>query len=149
MNVGFFQGEALPDPARLLQGCGKFMRHLTLTPGKATDADSLRRLIEAAYADIKDRVENGSRWNCPDCQGERRQPGMKSSRAYSDGPSGSEDATAAVDDKVLAGHIRAGVGAQKEDGALVLVPMRHTAHGNQLVEFLRELLGLARKHTAG
>src|SRR5437879_8285379 len=31
VNVGFFQGAALPDPARLLQGTGKFMRHVTET----------------------------------------------------------------------------------------------------------------------
>jgi len=28
VNVGFFHGAALPDPARLLQGTGKFMRHV-------------------------------------------------------------------------------------------------------------------------
>ena len=59
VNVGFFQGAALPDPARLLQGAGKFMRHVKLTPGTALDAASLSRLIETAYADIKARVENG------------------------------------------------------------------------------------------
>ncbi|MDW5265644.1 MULTISPECIES: DUF1801 domain-containing protein [Acidobacteriaceae] len=59
VNVGFFQGAALPDPDGLLQGTGKFMRHVKLRPGTATDAASLRRLIEAAYTDIKARVENG------------------------------------------------------------------------------------------
>ena len=59
VNIGFFQGAALPDPARLLQGTGKFMRHVKLRPGTATNAASLRRLIEAAYSDIKARVENG------------------------------------------------------------------------------------------
>ena len=59
VNVGFFQGAALPDPARLLQGTGKFMRHAKLRPGTVTDATSLRRLIETAYLDIKARVENG------------------------------------------------------------------------------------------
>jgi len=59
VNVGFFQGAALPDPARLLQGAGKFMRHVKLRPETPTDSASLRRLIEAAYADIKARVENG------------------------------------------------------------------------------------------
>jgi hypothetical protein len=59
VNVGFFQGAALPDPAGLLQGSGKFMRHVKLRSGMATDAASLRRLIEAAYSDIKARVENG------------------------------------------------------------------------------------------
>jgi hypothetical protein len=59
VNVGFFQGASLPDPGRLLQGKGKFMRHVTLKPGTATDAASLHRLIEAAYADMKMRVETG------------------------------------------------------------------------------------------
>jgi hypothetical protein len=59
VNVGFFHGAALPDPARLLQGTGKFMRHVKLRPGAATNAAALTRLIEAAYADIKARVENG------------------------------------------------------------------------------------------
>ena len=59
VNVGFFQGAALPDPAHLLQGSGKFMRHVKLRPGTAADAASLHTLIERAYADIKERVENG------------------------------------------------------------------------------------------
>jgi hypothetical protein len=59
VNVGFFQGAALRDRARLLQGNGKFMRHVKLRPGTATNAAELTRLIEAAYADIKERVENG------------------------------------------------------------------------------------------
>jgi len=59
VNVGFFRGAALPDPARLLQGSGKFMRHVKLTPGTSTNAVALSRLVEAAYTDIKQRVENG------------------------------------------------------------------------------------------
>jgi len=59
VNVGFFQGAALPDPARLLQGTGKFMRHVKLKPGTNTDAAALKRLIEIAYTDIKARIENG------------------------------------------------------------------------------------------
>jgi len=58
VNIGFFQGSELPDPARLLQGSGKFMRHIKLMPGTPTDDASLRALIEAAYADIKAQVEN-------------------------------------------------------------------------------------------
>jgi hypothetical protein len=58
-NVGFFHGASLPDPARLLQGSGKFMRHVKLRPGVAANAAELSRLIDAAYADIKSRVENG------------------------------------------------------------------------------------------
>jgi hypothetical protein len=59
VNVGFFHGATLPDPSRLLQGTGKFMRHVKLKPGTPTDAPSLTRLIETAYSDIKARVENG------------------------------------------------------------------------------------------
>ena len=59
VNVGFFQGAGLADLARLLQGTGKRMRHVKLRPGTAIDAASVRRLIEAAYLDIKARVENG------------------------------------------------------------------------------------------
>jgi hypothetical protein len=59
VNVGFFHGAALPDPAHLLQGTGKFMRHVKLRPGTATDAASLSRLIVTAYSDIKARIENG------------------------------------------------------------------------------------------
>jgi hypothetical protein len=58
-NVGFFQGAALPDPARLLQGTGKLMRHVKLRPGTFTNAAALSKLIAAAYLDIKARVENG------------------------------------------------------------------------------------------
>ncbi|MGB2622440.1 MAG: DUF1801 domain-containing protein [Candidatus Acidiferrum sp.] len=61
VNVGFFHGASLPDPARLLQGTGKFMRHVRLKPGTPTNAAALTTLIAAAYADLKSRVENGER----------------------------------------------------------------------------------------
>ena len=59
VNVGFFHGAALPDPAGLLQGTGRFMRHVKLKPGTATNDVALNALIDAAYSDIKARVENG------------------------------------------------------------------------------------------
>ena len=59
VNVGFFHGASLPDPAGLLQGTGKFMRHVKLRLETATNAAALRRLVDTAYADIKARVENG------------------------------------------------------------------------------------------
>ena len=59
VNVGFFQGASLADPARLLQGSGKHMRHVKLRPETEIDAAALSRLIETAYLDIKARVENG------------------------------------------------------------------------------------------
>jgi hypothetical protein len=58
VNVGFFHGAALPDPARLLQGTGKFMRHVKLRPGTPINAAALKRMINLAYSDIKARVEN-------------------------------------------------------------------------------------------
>ncbi|KAA6465529.1 DUF1801 domain-containing protein [Acidobacteria bacterium AB60] len=59
VNVGFFQGSALRDPAGLLEGSGKFMRHVKIKPGTAADTIALCTLIESAYSDTKSRVENG------------------------------------------------------------------------------------------
>jgi hypothetical protein len=59
VNVGFFHGAALPDPAHLLQGTGKSMRHVKLRPRTPTNTAAVSRLIKAAYWDIKSRVENG------------------------------------------------------------------------------------------
>ena len=58
VNVGFFHGSALEDPAGLLEGSGKRMRHVKLKPGADLDAASLRQLIDAAYLDIKARLGN-------------------------------------------------------------------------------------------
>ena len=57
VNVGFFQGSGLPDPAHLLQGNGRNMRHVKLRPGTEADEAALHRLIEQAYEDIKARIE--------------------------------------------------------------------------------------------
>jgi hypothetical protein len=59
VNVGFFHGNALPDPGGLLLGNGKFMRHIKLRREAPENSDALHRLIHAAYADIKARVEHG------------------------------------------------------------------------------------------
>jgi hypothetical protein len=56
VNLGFFFGALLPDPARLLEGTGKRGRHVKLWPGRAADAPALARLIDAAYIDIKARL---------------------------------------------------------------------------------------------
>ena len=55
-NVGFFHGAMLADPAGLLEGTGKRMRHVKLRPGKALDVDALSDLVEAAYHDIRRRL---------------------------------------------------------------------------------------------
>ena len=59
VNVGFFRGASLPDPARLLEGGGKLMRHVKLRPGMDSNDAALHRLIELAYEDIKERIEHG------------------------------------------------------------------------------------------
>lgn len=56
VNVGFFHGDALPDPAGLLQGAGRFMRHVKLRAGEAVDAAALQALVDAAHADIRTRL---------------------------------------------------------------------------------------------
>lgn len=61
VNVGFFHGATLPDPAGLLEGDGKYMRHVKLRPGTAVDASSLEALIAAAYRDIRTRLESSDR----------------------------------------------------------------------------------------
>lgn len=56
VNVGFFRGAELADPAGLLEGTGKFMRHVKLKPGVAVDEAALKQLIATAYADMKRRL---------------------------------------------------------------------------------------------
>src|SRR5690606_28764459 len=53
MNVGLFNGAVLPDPAGLLEGSGKFMRHVKVRPGAEPDSAALSALIAAAYRDMK------------------------------------------------------------------------------------------------
>ena len=55
-NVGFFHGADLPDPAGLLTGSGKRMRHLKLRWGEPVEEAALGILIEAAYHDIRRRL---------------------------------------------------------------------------------------------
>jgi hypothetical protein len=54
--IGFFQGAALPDPAGLLEGSGKRMRHVKLRWGQPVDEPAIEALIEAAYADMRARL---------------------------------------------------------------------------------------------
>jgi hypothetical protein len=57
-NVGFFHGASLDDPAGLLEGTGKRMRHVKLRWGQPVDAAALESLIEAAYRDILSRLDS-------------------------------------------------------------------------------------------
>lgn len=57
VNVGFFRGAELSDPSGLLEGTGKFMRHVKLRPEREVDAAALTKLIEMAYTDMKRRLK--------------------------------------------------------------------------------------------
>jgi hypothetical protein len=56
VNVGFFFGALLKDPARLLEGTGKRGRHVKLHPGRTVDSAALAALVDAAYVDILARL---------------------------------------------------------------------------------------------
>ena len=57
VNVGFFRGAEIADPERLLEGTGKFMRHVKLSPERNIDAAALTKLIETAYTNMKRRLK--------------------------------------------------------------------------------------------
>jgi hypothetical protein len=56
VNVGFFRGAQIADRASLLEGTGRFMRHVKLRPGHDIDAVALAELIATAYVDIQQRL---------------------------------------------------------------------------------------------
>ena len=58
VNVGFFRGAELVDPDGLLEGTGKFMRHVKLRPDRDVDPAAVRKLIETAYSDMKGRLKS-------------------------------------------------------------------------------------------
>jgi hypothetical protein len=60
VNVGFFHGAELADPGGLLEGTGKYMRHVKLRPENRVDAAALERLIAAAGADMRKRIRGES-----------------------------------------------------------------------------------------
>ncbi|MFT3735633.1 MAG: DUF1801 domain-containing protein [Rhodocyclaceae bacterium] len=60
VNVGFFRGAELPDPQGLLEGTGKFMRHVKLRPASPVDEVALQQLIERAYRDMQARLDAGA-----------------------------------------------------------------------------------------
>jgi hypothetical protein len=50
VNLGFNQGADLPDPAGLLEGPGKSLRHTKITAQRDLQQPALRTLLEAAKA---------------------------------------------------------------------------------------------------
>ena len=64
VNVGFFRGAEIADREGLLEGTGKFMRHVKLGPGRHVDASALKRLIDTAYIDMRERLQSESHALC-------------------------------------------------------------------------------------
>jgi hypothetical protein len=58
VNVGFFRGAEIADPDHLLQGTGKFMRHVKLRPASDVNDAALMKLIKTAYHDMKQRLKS-------------------------------------------------------------------------------------------
>jgi hypothetical protein len=58
-SVGFFRGSELPDPAGLLEGNGKLMRHVKIRRESPVDEAALSRLIDEAYANIRRHLSKG------------------------------------------------------------------------------------------
>ncbi len=56
VNVGFFLGATLPDPTGLLEGTGRFMRHVKIRPAGPNNDEDVRALMRAAYQDLKERL---------------------------------------------------------------------------------------------
>ena len=48
VNLGFNYGSEIPDPEGLLQGPGKFLRHVKITTHEDLENPALRRLLEVA-----------------------------------------------------------------------------------------------------
>lgn len=65
VNVGFFNGAVIAGPGCLLEGTGRFMRHVKIGPGREVDDAALVALIETSYADMKRYLKS---------QGSRRAP---------------------------------------------------------------------------
>ena len=48
INLGFFYGAELPDPAGLLEGEGKLLRHIKISSLEALRRPAVRKLVEEA-----------------------------------------------------------------------------------------------------
>ena len=54
-SVGFFRGAQLPDPCGMLEGKGKYLRHVKLKSDADLDGAALLQLIDTAYRDMQHR----------------------------------------------------------------------------------------------
>ena len=56
VNLGFFRGALLADPAGLLEGTGAKMRHVKVRAVREVAAPALRRLVQAAWRERVDAL---------------------------------------------------------------------------------------------
>ena len=56
VNVGFYLGAFLKDPESLLEGSGKRMRHIKLTPNTTINKKAVRQLIKQAYNAVRKQM---------------------------------------------------------------------------------------------
>lgn len=57
-NLSLYRGAELADPAGLLEGRGRFMRHVKLRPEVALDEQALRDLLHRAAEDMRRRTRS-------------------------------------------------------------------------------------------
>ena len=57
VNIGLYRGALLDDPAGLLEGAGKRMRHVKVRWGAPLDEKALQALLVAAYEDMRAQVD--------------------------------------------------------------------------------------------
>jgi hypothetical protein len=56
INIGFFYGAFFFDEHQLLQGTGKRMRHVKITPDQPSNNPMINTFLRTAYLDIKKRM---------------------------------------------------------------------------------------------
>jgi hypothetical protein len=61
VNLGFCDGASLSDPARLLRGKGKFMRHVRLSPGEAFPGAAIEHLVAQSARRVRARQKEDPR----------------------------------------------------------------------------------------
>lgn len=61
VRLGFFHGAGLPDPAGLLDGEGKRLRHVKVRTLEQAERPEARALVVAAWADVMSRERHNAR----------------------------------------------------------------------------------------
>jgi hypothetical protein len=57
LKLGFYKGNELPDPAKLLEGTGKISRYVEIKDEKQVRSAELKTLIKHALKAYKERME--------------------------------------------------------------------------------------------